>query len=464
MQLTSIAVLPFVLLSELDEGRGLSLGFADALITMLGRLEDITVLPTSAILTYAAGTDPAQACRELGTRHVLQGNVQKLGGRWRVSIHLFDAMTQKSLSSEQHDFVLENVFDVQDEIGREVVDSLRKRFPRAVPKSRDRYSSDPGAYAEFMAGLGESYSDRPATLESAIHHLSTAVDSDPEFALAHAWLSYVLTNMHFSFDPRPMRLEKAEHHCRRALMLDPSLPEGHLARAFILWSPAKNFQHLESLEALHHVLAVRPNLEQAHNRIASICLHIGRLHQARLAHEQAQRSNPKTRSGNLEFCYLYSGDLVRAEEAGDAWLRERPESTYALFFHPQPPLLSGDLDLAEHRLLMALEKLPDEPLISSLQGILCARRHESSAALDCVRRALDLPRSFGHTHHTYYQIACVHAVLGDTDKAMAWLERSVDTGFACWPFFQLDPHLESLRGNTDFKRLVADLEQKYAVL
>jgi serine/threonine protein kinase/tetratricopeptide (TPR) repeat protein len=462
--LTSIAVLPFIFLSGVEEARGLSLGFADALITMLGRLEDITVLPTSAILNYAAGTDPARACRDLGTRHLLQGNVQKVGTRWRVSMHLFDAMTQKRISSEQHDFDLENVFDVQDEIGRQVVESLRKRFPPAVPKSRDRYSSDPDAYNEFMAGLRESYSDQPDTLESAIKHLSTAITRDPDFALAHAWLSYVSTNVHFTFDPRPARLEKAEHHCGRALMLDPALPEGHLARAFLLWSPAKGFQHAEALEALEQVLAVQPNLEQAHNRIASICLHVGRLHETRLAHEQAQRSNPKTRSGNLEFLLLYTGDFARAEEAGEAWLRERPGAKYALFFHPQPPLMSGDLDLAEKRLATALQHLRDEPLITSLQGILYARRNQAGLALECVRRALDLPRSFGHTHHTYYQIACVYAVLGDTDKAMAWLERSVDTGFACWPFFRIDPHLEHLREKHEFIRLTDDLEHKYTSL
>ena len=77
--LTSIAVLPFVFLSEVEERKAFSLGFADALITMLGSLEDITVLPTSAILNYAAGTDPAHTCRDLGVRHVLQGNVQKTG-------------------------------------------------------------------------------------------------------------------------------------------------------------------------------------------------------------------------------------------------------------------------------------------------------------------------------------------------------------------------------------------------
>jgi tetratricopeptide (TPR) repeat protein len=373
-------------------------------------------------------------------------------------------MTQKSISSEQHDFDLENVFDVQDEIGRQVVESLRKRFPTAAPKSRDRYSSDPEAYSEFMAGLRESYSDRPETLESAIQHLSTAIERDPEFALAHAWLSYVSTSMLYTFDPRPTRLEKAEHHCRRALMLDPALPEGHLARAFLLSSPAKNFQHADALEALEQVLAVQPNLEQAHNRIANICVHIGRLQEARAAHERARRSNPKTRSGNLEFIYLYSGDFTGAEEAGEAWIRDRPGAKYARFFHPQPPLFSGDLDLAEQRLAIALQQLPDEPLITSLQGMLHARRNQTSPALECVHKALDLPRSFGHTHHTYYQIASVYAVLGDRDKAMAWLERSVDTGFACWPFFKIDPHLEPLREKAEFKRLVADLEYKYTAL
>jgi tetratricopeptide (TPR) repeat protein len=126
--------------------------------------------------------------------------------------------------------------------------------------------------------------------------------------------------------------------------------------------------------------------------------------------------------------------------------------------------MSGDLDVAEKRLATALQHLPDEPLITSLQGILHARRNQAGPALECIRRAIDLPRSFGHTHHTYYQIASVYAVLGETDKAIAWLERSVDTGFACWPFFRIDPHLEHLREKPEFIRLTDDLEHKYTSL
>ncbi len=261
--LTSIAVLPFVFLSEIEERQALSLGFADALITMLGSLEDFAVLPTSAVLNFVPGTDPARTCRELGVRHVLQGNVQKHGTHWRVSTQLFDSTTQKIAYSEKHDFVRESVFEVQDEIGRRVVESLQTRFPRAAPKARDRYTSDPEAFDEFMAGLRESYSDQEETLRSADQHLSKAVERDAEFALAHAWLSQVSMQIHFYFDGHRTWIEKAEHHCNRALALDPGLPEGHWARSAILWSPAKNFRHAEAIAALEQVLAARPNFTTA---------------------------------------------------------------------------------------------------------------------------------------------------------------------------------------------------------
>jgi len=462
--LRSIAVLPFVFLSEMEDRRALSLGFADALITILGNLEDVIVVPTSAILKYDAGSDPANVCRDLRVRHTLQGTVQKLGTRWRVSMQMFDATTQKMALSEKHDFTMENVFDVQDEVGRRAVASLQSRFPVALATSRDRYSSDPEAYNEFMTGLRESTADRKETLLSAVKHLSSAVALDPEFALAHATLSFVAMNLHFQFDAHRTWLQTAEEHCQRALALDPALPEGHLARAWILWSPVKNFQHAEAMAALAQVLTAQPNFERAHNRMASICLHIGRLEEARAAHELAQRANPKTRTGNLEYVYIYSGDFARAEQAADAWVRERPDSRYALTTYALVALLRGELAVAEHRLAAALEHVPTDAMLVSLKGVLHARRQQREPALQCVRQSLEFPESFGHTHHTQHFIACVYAQLGDTDTAMAWLERAADAGFPCWPFFRLDPNLENLRQEPAFTRLMANLEQTYGAM
>jgi len=462
-QLVSIAVLPFVFLNDAAETRALSLGFADALITILSNLQDVTVAPTAAILHYTAATDPAQVCRDLSVRHSLQGTVQRLGSHWRVSVQLFDATMKKVTLAEKYDCGLDSAFEVQDEIGRCVVASLQSRFAATVPRARERYSSDPEAYGEFMAGLRESGSNQYEVLQSAAAHLANAVERDPEFALAHAWLAHVAMQIAFTFDGDRGWLEKAEHHCRRALELDPGCPEAHWARSAILWSPARNFQHAEAIAALEQVLAARPNFDRAYNRMAAICLHIGRFQEAQRAHERAQRANPQNRARNLEYIYLYSGEFERAEHAAAEWLQSSTDRA-AYCFAVLPPLMTGDLALAEQRLAAGLTRYPGEPLLISLQGIVHAGRGERAAALDCVRRALEIPITQGHAHHTYYQAACIYAMLGETAKAMAWLHRSVETGNPCWPFFGIDPHLERLRREPAFVRLVTDLEATYTAI
>jgi TolB-like protein len=462
--IASIAVLPFVPLGDVGERQALSLGFADALVTILGNQDTISVAPTSAIVRYAAGTDPACVCRDLGVRYTLQGSLQTFGAQHRISLQLFDATTERITFADKHDFRLEDVFEVQDEIGRRVVRALERRLPLTVSKSRDRYSSNPEAYDELMAGLRGSYTNTLEELQTAIGHLARAVERDPGFALAHAWLSQVSMQIYNLFDPQLLWLQRSEEHCERALALDPELPEAHWARAVILWSPAKNFQHAEAIAALERVLTAQPNFDRAHNRMSAICIHIGRLEEARIAHDLAMRSNPRNRSYNLEFISICTGDFLRAEELGEAWLREAPGHRFALWYHVQPPLLLGQLDVAATRLSAALTRYPDEPLILSLQGVLHACRGERESALACLRRAVDAPQLFGHTHHTFEQIAWAYSMLGETDRAFAWLQRSIHTGNPCWPFFRIHPHFQRLRGEPRFDQLMADLERKYTAL
>ena len=123
-------------------------------------------------------------------------------------------------------------------------------------------------------------------------------------------------------------------------------------------------------------------------------------------------------------------------------------SMYDIHGYALAALYAGDLDLAEERLEAALKHAPDEPLIVGAQGMLYARRNQTELALQCVRKALDTPYSFGHTHHLYHEIACIYGALGDKERAMAWLERTVEAGFPCWPIFKIDPHLECMRETT----------------
>jgi DNA-binding winged helix-turn-helix (wHTH) protein len=460
----SIGVVPFLFLNALDEDEkeSLSLGFADALITALGSQDHLTVPPTAAILKYAAGSDPLQVSRDLQVRYVMHGNIQKVGTQWRVSIQVFDAEARKIAFTEKYDFHLENVFEVQDQMAARVAEALELRFRAPMPRSRDRYTHDPAAYDELMQALRDSSSDDPQARDRAIQLLSRAVERDPEFALAHAVLSYACAVKHFESDASPTWLDKAESHCRLALEMDPTLAEAHLARAYILWSPARNFAHVEAIAELQKAVSLQPNVQHAHNRLGTICAHIGRFPESRMFYQRARRLNPQSSAGHgVIQAWLWEGNFTEAAREIDAWIAESPGHIYPVYWRPLPALLTGDLDRAAALVADALALRGEDPMIVSLLGLMHAFRGERDPALDCVRRACATPRSFGHSHHTYYQIAGIHSLLGQTVEAMAWLERSANTGFPCWPFFQIDPALANLRPLPEFQALLKTLEGKF---
>jgi tetratricopeptide (TPR) repeat protein len=299
-------------------------------------------------------------------------------------------------------------------------------------------------------------------MEKASHHLTNAVTRDPAFALGHATLSFVCTTRHFEYDPASVWLGKAEFHCRRALEIDPDLPEGHVASAFLLWGPSKNFQHLEAIAGLKRALALQNNLPHAYNRLGTILAHIGLLDHAREMYERGRPFHPKKAvSSSIVQVYIWSREYERAREEIQAWRAESPANKYAIYFAPQPAMMTENWKEAEHLLDEALLLLPEEPLIISLQGVFYALTGRVDQALDCMARACASPKSFGHAHHTYYQIACILALAGKREPAFEWLERSVGTGFACWPFFLKDPCLESLRARPEFELLVSSLQSRY---
>jgi hypothetical protein len=109
----------------------------------------------------------------------------------------------------------------------------------------------------------------------------------------------------------------------------------------------------------------------------------------------------------------------------------------------------------------AVQSLPEEPLLTSLEGVYYASTGVAGKALDCLTTACASPKSFGHAHHSYYQIACILALLERREAAFEWLERSVSNGYACWPFFLKDPYLKNLRELPEFEVLVGSLQAKY---
>jgi DNA-binding winged helix-turn-helix (wHTH) protein/TolB-like protein len=459
---SSLAVLPLILLGKVADDHGVCLGFADALITRLGNLPGVDVLPVSAVLNVPIEAAPSETASRLGVRFVVHGAIQMSKGVWRLSMEMFDIHMQSACFTRKRDLDVDRLSDIEDEIAKQIAVALNRPLGPGAGQRRARYSKDPMAYAEFVRGYRVSSSGDPTLLDEAAQHLSNAVTRDPGFSLAHAALSVVCATRHFEFDPASEWLEKAEFHCRRSLELDPDLPEAHIASAFLWWGPSKNFQHLEAIAELKRALALQNNQPQAYNRLGTILAHIGLLDHAREMYARGRPFHPrKAISHSIVQVYVWNQEYDLAREEIQAWRAENPGNKYPLYFAPQPAMMTGDLKEAKILLDEAVRLLPEEPLIVSLQGVFYALTGKEGKALDCLIRASTSAKSFGHAHHSYYQFACILALLGRREAGFEWLERSVGSGFACWPFFLKDPYLKNLRELPGFEVLVSSLQAKY---
>jgi DNA-binding winged helix-turn-helix (wHTH) protein/tetratricopeptide (TPR) repeat protein len=458
----SLAVLPLLLLGNVGEDNGVCLGFADALVSRLGNLPGFAVLPTSAVLNLPSEAPPAEVASRLNVRFVVHGALQSSKGTWRLSLEMFDAGLQAVCLRTKRDIDLSYLSAVEDEIAKQIAAALHQPLDRAAGGHRRRYSKDALAYAEYIRGYRLSSSGDPAMLDDATKHLISAVTRDPGFSLAHAALSLVCATRYFELDPATVWLEKAEFHCRRALELDTNLPEAHVACAFLQWGPSKNFQHLEAIAALKRALSLQKNLPHAYNRLGTILAHIGLLDHARQMYERGRPFHPrKELSHSIVQVYVWNREYELAMREIEAWRAENPSNKYPAYFAPQPAMMMGDWKQAKTLLDEAVQLMPDEPLILSLQGVFYALTGREKAALTSLSQACANPKSFGHAHHTYYQIACILSLLGQAHAAFEWLERSVSNGFACWPFFLKDPFLQNVRSLPEFEILVSSLQAKY---
>ena len=395
-------------------------------------------------------------------RFLVHGAMQMSKGVWRLSMEMFDTHTQNACFTRKRDLDLTSLSGLEDDIARQIAFTFNRPLAPPTTQRRARYSQDPLAYAEFMRGYRFSASGDPLVLEESAKHLLNAVTRDPAFSLAHATLSLVCAMRHFELDPTNTWLEKADFHCRRALELDPDLPEAHVANAFLLWGPSKNFQHLEAIAELKRALAMQNNQPHAYNRLGTILAHIGLLDHAREMYERGRPFHAsKAVSHSIVQVYVWNGEYDLARDEIQAWRAENPGNKYPVYFAPHVAMLTGDWKEAKSLVDEAVQLLPEEPLILSLQGVFYASTGREGKALDCLTAACAIPKSFGHAHHSYYQIACILALLKRREAAFEWLERSVSSGFACWPFFLKDPCLKNLRELPAFEILVSSLQAKY---
>jgi len=179
-------------------------------------------------------------------------------------------------------------------------------------------------------------------------------------------------------------------------------------------------------------------------------------------YERGRPFHPKKAvSHSILQVYMLNREYDLAREEIQTWRADSPSNKYPMYFASHLAMMTGDWEKAKVLLDEAVQLLTDDPMIVSLQGVFYALTGQAEQALECMNRECVSPKSFGHAHHTHYQVACILSILGQHKAAFEWLERSVSTGFACWPFFLKDPCLQNLRSLPEFEVLVSSLQAKY---
>jgi len=287
----SIAVLPFQTISE-DPGQDyFSDGVTNDIITDLSKFSNLLVIAANSVFVYKGkSVSIKEIGRELGVRYVLEGSIQKAGGRVRINAQLIDATTDHHLWAERFDFPLDDVFKVQDEITSTVVNSLQVILTDDEQnRGAIRHTSVIEAYDLFLRGRTFLRGTKRTHLK-ARELFDKAIKLDPEFAAAYAEKSFTYFSsfiMPMSRDPNVVKGALAA--ALRAVELDDKLP---LAYARLSWAYFANRKHAKAITAARRAVELGPNDAEANVQLGNVLNWSGKPDEGKNYIERAMRLNP----------------------------------------------------------------------------------------------------------------------------------------------------------------------------
>jgi adenylate cyclase len=458
----AIAVLPFADLSPAGDQAYFGDGLAEELLDALARIEGLRVPSrTSSFSFRGRNVDMREVGRALAVQAVVQGSVRRVGTRVKVTAQLIDVQTDRHLWSNTYDRELRDLFAVQEEVARSIMDALGVRLAGHRPLIR-RPPEDLHAYDLYMRGRAQLLNRTRAATLAAVRDFEAALERTPTYAAAHAGLALASAEMHLRYAASGDTLDwggRAMRAAHRALDIDPSLGEAHEALAAVFRKT--EFDWGRTIEESRLAIALSPSLDLPYQYLAGALYHLGLLEQAEralaaaeslspladrvellrsrgmtallggrfpdavLAFEEAhRRSDAAIADWNLALAYFYVGEAARSESI----LRELVSSTSVS-------------TAARSRATLAS---------------LLAARDETGEAL---RLAHDVATGSYLDHHVAYSLGATYARLGDAQNAVLWLRRAAETGFPCHPWFASDPLLDPLRDNGDFQTLLEGLRE-----
>ena len=446
----TLAVLPFKPLLAATRDEALELGMTDTLIARLSSIEEVTVRPLSSVRRYGGlEQDALAAGRELEVGSVLDGSIQRIGDRLRVTVRLLNVADGRQLWSEQFDEPQADVFAVQDSISGRVIGALALRLTDSDRARMERYrSSNAEAYHLYVLGRGLCISRRSENLDRGIEYLERGVARDPDYALLHAALAdcYAIKTV-FAGEPPLSLYARAREAVTRALTLDPGLGDAHATLGHLKWRFEFDWSGAE--EGYLRAIELDPRNATAHYRLALLRGFAGRFDEGLAEMVIVRRLEPlwAPAAANHAWLLVLAGRYAEGEAEARRAIEIDPD-----FAHSRSVL--GRALLGQQRYDEALEafrsrKAPGPGSYADVVVTLAAAGRLAEA-----RQELDGLLVLSRQHYVpAYDIAIGYAAIGDQEAALDWLDKSVEER-ANMQAIRVDPALASLHANPRFKAIV----------
>lgn len=395
----SIAVLPFAVVSSDDADAGfLAVGIQDDLLTRLSKISDLKVISRTSVARYRDTTKSIPGIgEELGVGKILEGGLQRSGDKIRINVQLIDAATDTHIWAETYDRSLTagNVFAIQTEIVEEIVRRLQASL---TPQEAEQLAVMPteslAAYTAFLKGRDRSSIESIQSLTAAIPYFQSAVELDPDFALAYVGLADAYLTLGANFLgglPIAESNALAEPPLTKALQLDPDLGEAY-ATLGLLRQQQGDWQAAE--QAYQTAIALQPSYARVFRLYGRLRRGQGRIEESMEYFKKALVVDPFSAPVNV--------DLGRAYDA------------------------SGHFDEALQRFLRVAEIEPDHAFayvyIAAIHYLVYGQVDESlvwyqkAAENDALSPSLQAAQAIAYLE------------LGDTESAKVWIDRGLELG------------------------------------
>lgn len=457
-QIKSIAVLPFKPLIADKRDETLEMGMADTLITKLSNIKQVQLRPISAVRKYAGlEQDAVAAGREQRVDAVLDGVIQRVDDRIRVSVRFLRVEDGAQLWSGQFQENMTEIFDVQDSISERVAAALALTLAGGEREQLTKHhTKNTQAYELYLKGRFHLNQLTDDGFLKGRDYFQQAVNLDPNYALAQAALadSYVILGGWNVVIPHEV-FPKARDAANRALQLDPSLAEPHTTLGMVAFAYDWNWKTAD--QELKRALELNPNYSDGHQMYSYYLTAMRRFDESFAHMHRALELDPTSLSKVLGVGEIlnYMGRTDEAIRQYRKGLEMDPNSGFAHWALGNVYVQRRMYDdaIAEYKKAIPLSgSSPDEPATLAFAYAKSGRKKQ---ALEVIE---ELKRRSKSTYVPATLIAATYAALDDHSEVVKWLNQAFENRDGVLPFSNVDPMFEDLRSDPRYTTILSRLK------